>query len=292
MAEKKSGKRKREEDTDAELEIDSPGSELNSATEATTPVTDIIASCVHTGHLRVPVGSDHMVEYPSVYVNQMSFSELKATVEYYRNSNKTTETDGHLRCTGVKAKGDGYVQVTIKFDHSREQVIKKKAFELRDKIVALERTQTDSNIAPVLTEGDLVIRRMSVTEKKNYVSHTTSQSISVHKNKELWHRICWRYWNFPDIIEEGLHIGHTCQVRDCGAKLHLIKCSKDLNEQQKFCRYYYYLNPINNEPIFFLYCPHTPKCSPPKIAYLLTPLNDVNQADFECKASIKVGNLL
>jgi hypothetical protein len=58
--------------------------------------------------------------------------------------------------------------------------------KLRDELVALEIKESKLGIA-LAPEDGITIRRMTDNERKNYVGKNTEyNSISIHKNKELW----------------------------------------------------------------------------------------------------------
>lgn len=89
--------------------------------------------------------------------------------------------------------------------------------------------------------------------------------------KVEWHRLCWRQHNNYAKCVKGQHICHRCGNRDCGTEGHLAENTRSINEEQKYCRYYY--TQVEDEKTIFLSCDHDPPCIPkfePRKAVLIT----------------------
>lgn len=87
--------------------------------------------------------------------------------------------------------------------------------------------------------------------------------------KVEWHRLCWRQHNNYAKCVKDKHICHRCGNRDCGTRDHLVQSTRDINEEQKHCRYLYYDNPSSGDRQLFLYCTHQPPCIPALEAWSL-----------------------
>jgi len=92
--------------------------------------------------------------------------------------------------------------------------------------------------------------------------------------KVEWHRLCWRKHNNYAKCVQGQHICHRCGNRDCGTRGHLVQSSREINEEQKHCRYLYFDDPSTGKRQLLLQCIHQPPCIPALEAQPLQVVND------------------